>query len=488
VPRSLKIHPSHKPTILQALTRNGFLTQGALAGHLDMALSTVSNFINSRPVYLSNVEIICEALGLDPAELIHPIAEATETSQEASDTSTALSLSFSSYDAAWVGREETVRRLSQLLQQSKRLLLILGLTGIGKTALAERLILENQSQVKQFQRVNLEGMPSTDFASIALQWLQGWEVPLSTQDYEPEQLLHHLLQYLQEHQVLLFFDSLEVLLVPDENSYGGQFQDPYWSAFFQGFLAAPESLSRILITSQELPEQVVQQRYHRLWESHLLTGLTEAEQLDLLVATGLNFETSTPEFNILHRLGKVYRGHPLVLRVIIGEIWETFHGNVLAYWQEVQGKIEEVEQAIEKAETDAHQAIGADDQWKLHKLTLQVRLEVNKQRLKSVFQRLEQQAPDAYWLLCSAAVYRIPVQVEGWLMQLGNLVLGVEKKVCDRERQEQALAELSQRFLLEESINLDHQRLLGQHPLIRSLALEHYQQLIQQLQERVESA
>ncbi|MDJ1168750.1 hypothetical protein PMG71_04870 [Roseofilum sp. BLCC_M154] len=73
-------------------------------------------------------------------------------------------------------------------------------------------------------------------------------------------------------------------------------------------------------------------------------------------------------------------------------------------------------------------------------------------------------------------------------MQLGNLVLGVEKKVCDRERQEQALAELSQRFLLEESINLDHQRLLGQHPLIRSLALEHYQQLIQQLQERVESA
>ncbi|MCW6038253.1 hypothetical protein K4A83_18525 [Spirulina subsalsa FACHB-351] len=473
MPRSLTLHPHHKPQVLDSLTRNGFLTQGSLAGHVNLALSTVNNFINSRPVYLANFEIICDALGLQATDLIHPSpTETTETQKNPPFT-------FYSYDEAWVGREQTVKQLTHALRNAKRLLLILGLTGIGKTALAERLVVECFSEFEQFQRVNLEGLPSADFATVALQWLQGWGVTLKPEDHQPERLIQHLLQYLQNHRVLLLLDSLETLLTSDED--GGQFTDGYWATFFQGFLALTPTPSRLIITSQELPEPLVQQRYQAVWESLLLGGLTAAEQRDLWVATGLDFDQKTPEFNILQRLGQVYQGHPLVLRVIVGEIWESFRGNVLAYWQEVEEKIQEVETALAAAEQDARQAIGAEDQWKLHKLTRKVRLEVNKQRLQVVFNRLAQQVPDAYWLLCAAAVYRIPVQVEGWLMQLVNLVQAVEKKACSSERQEQALGELAQRFLLEESVNHNNKRMLGQHPLIRSLALEHYQQLIRQL-------
>jgi hypothetical protein len=125
--------------------------------------------------------------------------------------------------------------------------------------------------------------------------------------------------------------------------------------------------------------------------------------------------------------------------VIIGEILsEPFNGNVRAYWNDVSSKIEEVEKALAEAEADARKVVGADDDWQLHKLTRKVRLEVNQQRLQSVFNRLESQVRDAYILICAASVYRVPVQQEGWLMQLTNLVKRLENQTCSEERKEKA--------------------------------------------------
>ena len=73
-------------------------------------------------------------------------------------------------------------------------------------------------------------------------------------------------------------------------------------------------------------------------------------------------------------------------------------------------------------------------------------------------------------------------------MQLAALVRRVEKQVCSQERQEQALEQLLNRFLVEESINQNNKRVLGQHNLIRSVVLEHYKHLVQHLQAEVESA
>lgn len=473
MPRSLTLDPSRKPQVVAAMIRNGFLTQGGLAGHVNLGLSTVNNFINSRPVYLANFEILCDALGLDVVDLIAREAVEGEGTQQHPP------LTFYSYDTAWVGRGETVARLSGVFREGKRLLLILGLTGIGKTALAERLIVDCYGDFEQLDRVNLEGLAVKSFGAIALPWLQGWGVALSPADHEPERLMGHLLRYLEGQRVLLLLDSLEVLLTVEQDE--GCFVDDDWAKFFRAFLALTDPASRIIVTSQELPELLVQQRYGAVWESLVLGGLTAAEQRDLWVATGLDCGEGAEESGVLGRLGAVYRGHPLVLRVIVGEIWESFGGNVLAYWREVAGKIEEVEVALAAAERDAGEVIGAGDQWRLHKLTRKVRLEVNRQRLRAVFERLARQVPDAYWLLCAAAVYRVPVQVEGWLMQLVNWVRVVEGGGCAEERQERALGELVQRFLLEESVDGGNRRLLGQHPLIRSLALEHYQRLVVEL-------
>ncbi|MEH1907770.1 helix-turn-helix domain-containing protein [Nostoc sp.] len=481
MPRTIKIHPERKKEILLAIERNSFLTQGDLAAHLEIALSTVSNFVNSKPVYISKFEKICEALGLDKREITKPVGQVGDIISKLS----APPDGFFRYDSSWVGREQLVAELSEKLGGSCRLLLILGLTGIGKTALAERLAVELQNWFsgdwkKKFKRANFDSEYETkDFASVAARWLEECGEKLSAEDQKPERLWPRLVKYLQENQVLVLIDSLEALLTGNEEEGWGDFADEWWEKFFVSLLSAESCQSRLIVTSQDLPVKLVDYRYKLFWHRQVLYGLDESEQIALFETTRLDISQESPDRPLLLRIGKAYKGHPLVLRVIIEEICEYFESNVQAYWNYVSSKIAEVEKALAEAEADAEKIVGSDDDWKLHKLTRKVRLEVNKQRLKAIFERLETQVKDAYILICAASVYRAPVQEEGWLMQLVNFVKRLEDQQCNEERKEKALEELCNRFLAEESVNHNNKRVLGQHNLVRSMALEHYKNLLQ---------
>jgi hypothetical protein len=401
---------------------------------------------------------------------------------------------FFAYDTSWVGRDKLVEQLSQKMRNSCRLLLILGLTGIGKTALAERLAVELQDLIQgdwknKLLRANFDyDEKATDFASIAAGWLEGLGEQISPAEKKPELLLNRLVKRLQDNRFLVLIDSMEKLLTENDNGSWGGFSDEYWEKFFLRLLSAESCQSSLIVTSQDLPVSLHSNasRYNNFYHHHILYGLEQPEQEALFDAEGLYISEESEDRPILLRLGKAYKGHPLVLRVIIGEInGDPFNGNVPAYWNDVRSNIEKVEKDL--AEAEKGQIIG-EDKWELHKLTRQVRYKVNKERLKAIFNRLETQVPDAYILICAASVYRIPVQEEGWLMQLSALVKRIEKQVCSKERQEQALEELLNRFLAEESVDRKNNRVLGQHNLVRSVTLERHNNLIKKLQSEVDSA
>jgi nucleoside phosphorylase len=398
---------------------------------------------------------------------------------------------FFSYDSSWVGREYLSSQLSGKLTSSCRLLLILGLTGIGKTALAEKIATDLQNWFDRDWKNNLrranfdyEDKP-TDFASTATRWLEEWGVVLSTKDKNPEQLLQRLLKYLNENCVLVILDSLERLLTGNEEDGWGNFTDQWWERFFLRLLSAESFSSRVIITSQDLPLTLIDPRYKNFWHQQILHGLDEIDQGKLFKVNNLGSNQNTSEFSLLMRIGKIYQGHPLVLRVVIGEILECFDGNINAYWAEISGSITEVERDILQANEGI--ILGEGDDWKLHKLTLKIQREVNRRYLEDTFSRLENQVKDAYMLICVASVYRAPVQVEGWLMQSVNLMRHLGFKQYMNERQNRALEELCNRFLVEKSVNSNGKRLFGQHSLVRSIAMEHHKKLLLNLKNNMES-
>lgn len=467
MPRSVALHPDHKQAVAIALERNGFLTQGDLAAHLEIALSTVSNFCRGVKVSIAKFEEIAEALGLEPRELI---LAPGETQGAVSERNSVPPMTFYAYDEGWVGREALVSELATQVQDRCRLLIITGIAGVGKTALAERLSLELVGFGVPLRETVETQDQVLDFGSFAARMLEklGETVTPSDRTDRP-QLLARLVQAFQTHPQLLLVDSLEEWLQGNEQEGWSEFKDEGFLQFFQQVLAADSFQSRIILTSQELPSQLLAlgTRYRNHWATQLLTGLSASEQLALFDKTGLAVSPDAEGYAYLVRMGQAYEGHPLALRVIAGEIGSRpYFGNVVAYWQRYGQEIERVERAI--AAATAGQTVGADDRWQLDRFTQTLRRNV-RQRLEQTFQRLRQEAKFAYILLCEAAVYRCAVPEDWWLSHL-------DYWDCTPEKGLLALDALRDRFLVEEAIQSERYT-LRQHSLIRSVALEHFQHL-----------
>lgn len=317
--RSVCLHPDHRPAVKRSLERNGFLTQGDLAAHLLIALSTVNNFCRGIKVSVAKFEQICESLNLDPHEMILPQSAQAQESSTPSPTSEPTA-QFFAYDAFWVGRDLLTQTLLTKLADSCRLLLITGIAGVGKTALSERLAQALQATFKpvHFLRLNFDNQEQpTDFASAAARLLEDCGQPVATEARtHPQMLTRQLIAYLQKTPCLILIDSLEHILQGNEQTGWSDFKDPHFASFFGAILATNSCQSRLIVTTQERPAQIVAagSRYQNFWHCQPIGGLSEPEQAALFEKTGF---TPAPE---LTRIGKAYEGHPLALRTILGEI------------------------------------------------------------------------------------------------------------------------------------------------------------------------
>jgi nucleoside phosphorylase len=383
--------------------------------------------------------------------------------------SQARPLNFLALDDRWVGRANLIQDLSHRIQDSCRLLILVGMTGIGKTALGERLAVELESWFDgewfRFHKENFDDeQQSSDFASVAARWLAKWGEPITPDDRkDPQRLLYRLTKHLCEDRYLVQMDALENILQGNEEEGWNDFKDEWWVKFFEGYLKADICHSCIILTSQDLPGQIeaIGTRSQNLWYCQPLSGLEQSEQMALFEKTELNVSPTSDGRPYLERIGAAYEGHPLALRVIAGEIKNNpFKGNVVAYWNRYGNEVEEVEKAVTEAQEG--KSVGMD-KFQLDRFTKTLSRNV-RSRLNKTFAHLKEDAKWAYIMLCETSVYRRAVPEDFWLSHL-------EDWVQSEDESRAALDILRNRYLVEDIVE-EEQCLLRQHNLIRSVALE----------------
>ncbi|MDJ0509485.1 MAG: NB-ARC domain-containing protein [Crocosphaera sp.] len=226
------------------------------------------------------------------------------------------------------GRTTELETLKKwILEDSCRLVAIVGFAGIGKTDLSLKLAQGIQNQFDYLiWRSLLNSPPITDIlkdlnTSFGQQKLG--KLPDSLDAY-----ISSLINHLRQHRCLLILDNVETLL--QERTGKGDFRQGYkeYEELFQA-IATVSHQSCCLLTSQEKPETLCQlasfSRQTRFLE---LGGLNEEEGKKLFTLIEDESQTFKGSPKQWQELIQFYYGNPLGLKLVANHIKEVFDSNI----------------------------------------------------------------------------------------------------------------------------------------------------------------
>lgn len=161
MPRSVKVRPEFIGEVKSALPRNGYIRQTDLAEYLQISQSTISSFLNGRPVDYLNFREICRVLGLEWQNIADLTVDLTlesgnETILTSNQSNQEISLSQFSLEhpsgqvpldsSFYIKRFPIEERCYEQIHKPGSLIRIKAPRQMGKSSLLARIIDKSQSQ------------------------------------------------------------------------------------------------------------------------------------------------------------------------------------------------------------------------------------------------------------------------------------------------------------------------------------------------------
>ncbi|EDX82790.1 hypothetical protein S7335_1093 [Synechococcus sp. PCC 7335] len=215
----------------------------------------------------------------------------------------------------FVGREAELATLrTWMLQDRCRLLTLLGMGGIGKTALGVTFAQQVQSAFDIVIWRSLRNAPPMETLLTQL-------VPLVSNQQDTQPTLAHLLPHLQASRCLVILDNVEAILQPQSlGQFCPGFED--YEQLLQ-LVGDASHQSCVVLTSREKPAVIATREGAELpVRSLMLSGLqTEADAI--LTAKGVSGSA-----DLRHRLIETYGGNPLALKIVATSIQDLFDNDI----------------------------------------------------------------------------------------------------------------------------------------------------------------
>jgi WD40 repeat protein/transcriptional regulator with XRE-family HTH domain len=217
--------------------------------------------------------------------------------------------------SCFYGRTTELTTLIQwILQDNCRLIGILGIGGIGKTALSVKLAEQVQNQ---FTYVIWRSLRNAS----PLENLLAELVPFLSGQQDTKADMSSLLQCLRNHRCLIILDNMETLLETGDRA--GQYR-PGYEAYGELLhtIAETRHQSCLVLTSREKCAQSAQLELNPAVQGLLLSGSPETCKA-LLAASGLTGEADRKQ-----ELCDRYRCNPLALKIVVSTIRDLFGGDI----------------------------------------------------------------------------------------------------------------------------------------------------------------
>jgi WD40 repeat protein/DNA-binding SARP family transcriptional activator len=219
------------------------------------------------------------------------------------------------------GREAELATLQHsILHQHCRLLLLAGMGGIGKTALAAKLAQTIQAEFDFVIWRSLRNAPTLELLLADL-------VPFLSHQQDSQNTPDRLIYWLRQHRCLVILDNFETILQSEDRA--GQYRPGYtnYSPLLSA-LAEVQHQSCIIMTSREKLAEIVMMQGSPAIQIMPLTGSSTAA-LALLTARGLRGSVVQKQ-----QLAEQYSCNPLALKIVASLIHDLFDGSIELFLQQ----------------------------------------------------------------------------------------------------------------------------------------------------------
>ena len=326
--RSLKVRSDCIKPAKLALQRNGFRSQRAFAEELGFALSTVSRFLTGKTVDYATFVEICENLALDWQAIAH-FDDLISSPSVDPKSSLVLTNKHQDWGDAphsniFFGRHDELTTLQQwIIQDNCRLIVVLGMGGIGKTTLTAKLAQRLQLEFQFIIWRSLSNAPPVDELLAELIQFLSNQQELTLSPYFHSRV-RKLINYLRSSRCLLILDNAESILQAGERT--GRYREGYqdYSQLIK-CIGQTHHNSCLIVTSREKPHGIAELDGETLPVRCLqLKGLSQAEGREIFSAKG-DFTGSETEWkSVISR----YEGNPLALKMVASGVRDYFDSNI----------------------------------------------------------------------------------------------------------------------------------------------------------------